>query len=420
MDLLAYADPVEPQPWWTEVEFGAPPDIMHKHVHLRLHFSNLGTGSSAVVEITVASMPEGRLSTTHSFTLVFVSEIGVAASLGLSQNEVMNGMVSAMYVRFGDEGEWSEGDKRLYGHSYDSLLLDIKGDGITYRSKVKADVPHWCDPDVRTNGRFHLEAPGGAIQVGWDEGPTADLDFPFLCEAIPWLLFSPWWQIIKSMYEDGAEQQTALMIQENVDAFAPTEGLIFVDNMTTVIHEVLATLTAIPQAVSINVPYITYPLDDPGTFGIPLNPNEHVVILAHGLVSVAESDTAPPVAFGIAAGPNGLFNWLTEPPVPDPWPVVNGVVLYKKERHEAHKALTGLRREPGKLPLQSANPAALVARRSSDGAKSGVILIGAATELRAGASGTDHIVFAPNDHEATSGYDYGQGSWKVTLVWLPL
>jgi hypothetical protein len=113
-------------------------------------------------------------------------------------------------------------------------------------------------------------------------------------------------------------------------------------------------------------------------------------------------------------GPAGLFNWMTNPPVPDPWQASQFGWAYYKDREEARAVLRGLSREPAVLPRPNQNVGALLAYSSFEG---GLVRLSTPCAIQTPEGNPGRVLVVYNDELFKN---YGSGRLYVSALWPPV
>jgi hypothetical protein len=396
---------------------------------LRLHLSSsLGQGGAGVVRLTASSVIGIAPTATAELTLSRVKDIGAPASFSISEQELHNGLVASVYNQFGDDGDFTDpsSGKHFYDPVYSSNWLRIEPDGIRFNQRFAMSATA-CDPVVNTSGRFHLAKSGTDVEVVWDSGPTVDTDFDLLCSivtlGIPQIVAAfvdPPIDTIKDRVEGMVDSALAAsgcgaLCASQIDSFS-----MLTDELR--VNLAPRDLSGNPlERILIEIPYNTNHTEYPFSYGVPLRSGDKVVVMPAGrqqactTAGTASSSTCAKAP----TAPSGLFNWNTNVPVPNPWVLYGTVYAYYEERHEARNQLVGLTRDAAKLPLPTRQPASLVARRGNGTSNSSRGSAATPCRVDARAGGQDRVAFGANDYRSASGWDYGSGTYRITLGFLP-
>ena len=411
IELSSEYDPIEQRNADWEIRNYVSEPNNQQRITIRINIPNLGNGFSEPVDITVKSVI-GNLTTHYEFTVAYVKEVKPVAAISISENELRNKFITNIYNRYGDDGSYTDSttSQELYNPSYEGLDLRIEDDGIHFKWKVKANIPNFCDPTIKMDGRFHLEQDGGYIDVIWDEGPDVDIDIPLYCDIPASILTVPY-ILAKAFAASDAESNIRDDIQIQVDNLTndiPPETRPFI-NFETHTDELVVKIHYVGDAVAIKVPYYAG-LD---VSGLALNPGDIIDIFPSALMNVCGNGSREPRSCSIKSGPAGLFNWQTNIPVPNPWPLHNGVYGYEKERHKAWRELQGLARQPDKLPLPQENAAALI--YALEDRQPRMVRWYVRMEVP---DSPEELIFGTNDYRSPSLSQYGTGKWRITIGWL--
>ena len=304
-------------------------------------------------------------------------------------------------------------------------MVRIEEDGVHFKWRVKADIPNFCDPTIKIDGRFNIVMEAGMPAVQWiDDGPEVDMDFALICDVAEPFLGIPF-QLAKAFARGIARQDVRGRIATQVGALVATldpNAANFIESIDMTPGE-LQVVFALPlDHVTINVPYGQLRLQEPANFGLALNPGDRVFSLAAGLASACGIDGRALPSCDTATNPAGDFNWNTNNPIPSPWFVTDGgAVGYLKQRHDAWKELVGLRRSADRLPFPNENVGLPLGRLENAAGKSRHRLETGDCAVTARAGSEDRLAFGPNDHRFKNLRDNGTGTWQATVYWtLPL
>jgi len=157
-----------------------------------------------------------------------------------------------------------------------------------------------------------------------------------------------------------------------------------------------------PTGVTLEVPYRS--LDPTSTWvaGLALNGGEEAFVLASSTVDVC-------CLWG-RIGPAGLFNWNTNPPVPDPWQFTGSAWVYYRERANARAVLRGMTRERTTLPFPDDNVGELLVRSSLGE----MLRVNEPCAITTPAGNPVRILFSNNDEVLNS---RGIGRFYVSVLW---
>jgi len=392
--------------------------------HIRLHFPNRGEGRTYLARIHVESI-KGTLANDFEFTLVEVAEVQPQAVISLSANELRNGFIAGIYQDFGDDGvrvEHQDGEEKrtLKDPAYEDLEFRITEDGINFSWNVKVIIPGFCDPTIYMAGRFHLDRSGNNINVVWDDGPRVNIEVPLLCK-LPLAILDPILVFFGGYIHNLVEEKVRDVVQQQVNQLTRNlAGIVILINTFQYRTDELRIALSVGELprVAIDVPYGRLRLEEAFLYGMALNPDERVLILASGLTAVCSTEGSP-LECQIKTGPAGLFNWDANVPVPTPWRISEfGTVAYFEERHKAWKALEGVRRNLSRLPFPEENAVALVGRLANEAFTSRYRYLGASCLITTRSSGEDRLVFGANDYRYVGAREFGSGFWRVTIVWV--
>lgn len=388
---------------------------------IRLKLTNaVGDGAAIPVSVVVESAL-GQVG--HAFTLSRVIDVSPQPSfVSFSATEIHNAWVAGVFESFGDDGRFElcdgapcppdvPSDTVAYAPDYQQTDAWIATDGIHVRMAYSVEVPDWCNPTVVVNGVFHIN---NDLTVDWVQGPDADLDFAFYCDAIGGFLQG----IIAGFGEDAAEGAMRDAIAANLDSLiggsAPL-GLLGFDYLS---GEVRARFISPADSIAVELPYDPYYLHNASTRGIPLRAGERVLVSSSGLVAGCEGFITPgQTCWGASLGANGVFNWWNggttsgSVPVPAPSSTVPG-----NERWEARQALTGLARTSTELPRPDLKVGALLGRFAGWPSGTSSSLVGAGGCGFYSGTEMQLLGLGPNDRTHASGYVWGVGKRRVFLT----
>jgi hypothetical protein len=412
-------DPIEGTsniPYFYEM-IGDELDGDDHRVTIRIRTPDFDDGRGFDVRIVIRSAA-GGLSTVASFTMSLVRLVGGQFRLSYSEAELQNGFVTNQYLRFGDDGRDPGSSVTLYEPSFTDVLR-LTNEGVLFKWSAKADFPI-CDATVRAEGRFHLDPDGMFVNVEWDVGPDVSLALPPLCELAT-VILQPAKDLVEGFVKQIVEDTVRDRVQAEIDSVvvrANALGLASIQSIETAPDELRVTLELPFQKVVIDVPYGRLRVDEAFGFGLPLNDADVVLPLGGSLVNACVL-SQPPSDCDRRIASTGLFNWNTDVPVPSPWFVSEfGTVGYLKPRHDARKALRGLRRDPALLPFSFENPGALIARLSDGGAGSRFRFLGEPCMVSARAGRPNRLAFGANDYRRLGVQELGSGTARITVAWL--
>lgn len=453
---------IEDRPWYSR-PFGpqggkaSQPADRHR-VTLRLHFTNLGQGHSALVRVgarSVASVgSRGQAATYRHFTLVGVKRVGGRVMVTLPETELRNLNTLGTYQKF-QSGSYTA---RSVAYNVtvvdpithatttrDSVVTSVTlydpvyppavtlGDGLIHmRWVAKARVAGWCDPTVTTTGLFTVAVdPTGHLFLQWPAlppvpgggpaqrpaNPDVDLDMPLRCDigAGPLTAIQ---QIVLRLIEGMAAEQVPREITQSVDSVmgtlnCPGNGCgswiesihSTAGRLDVVLRQPVTKEPVFPASVTIDVPYRAL---GPRAAGAPTGvavPAGLLFVFARGTNSLCSDDRArAPSCPSLVAGPNGLFhngnNPFWNPRRPDQG--------FYGEAARASNGLYKVIRQPQFLPIAggpvdrpwaptTGNAGALIARVHDGQAEGSVKVIGTANGVPISPA-TAWIRFGMNDH----------------------
>jgi hypothetical protein len=389
-----------------------------RRLTVRLNLSDTVTSGRASEVTYIVESDLG--STSFSLTLSRVDEVNPAElMLSIGELELHNALIADTYEQYGDDAEKPDCDPSpclegqppdvtLYDPNYGETYMDIDADGIFFHHITHAYVPNWCNPTIYVEARFTINAD---LDVVWLEGPTADLDFPWYCDAI-----GGWLQaMIAGNAEDSTEANVRRSVQDQigdmVEEQCGSNCAASISRIETASGEIRVFLERAVDAISVRVPY------DPGlpfSSGVPFNANETLVFTTGQMVEGCSSATIPILCAGVHMGPNGTFNWQL------PWDeaAAEGVPDGSSfpERVEARDELRGLSRSLSAMPAQDERVGVLLAKKES-GEATQVIGSGG---CRVDTTSAETLALIPNDRTSSNlALAYGNGTRRVGISFAP-
>lgn len=409
-----------------------PPDMYYSvifekrgRITIRLRFRNDGRGQSDPVKIIVGSRPLDLGSPTSfnpstailEFKLVRVKTVtrdSGNVTLSLSEAELRNKFLLAIWDKFGDDGEFvaetvdEDGNVKritLYAPFYNEQVIQINNDGIHFRWGFKVSVDNACNPTITVTGMFRIDTNRNVV---WLTGPYVSGDFAYYCVG----------HSVSQKQKDGIGQFIMSEIQSKVEemfASLPSGTAVLINGIETRLNELRVTAVMPGDSVTIEVPYQGLSNDKPVNKGFAIRPGDDVLVMASGTTT-------------LGIGANGLFNAKANPPIGDP----NLAPSYglSDEGIRLFSALAMTYREPPLMPMPQENVGALIVRRSyytgglqvvngSPRYQSNYQFLGAIDFVSIPeASAGGWLTFGMNDYpETTLPSRNGTGTYTVAIVW---
>jgi hypothetical protein len=417
------------------------PQANHKLTKVRFYLDNAGLGVSAPISIQMkgVSIVTSPVSTLFNFTLGEVAKIGKKPVFTQSVLELRNNRVASLYNQFGDTGDFGD----YYDPNYGAADVIVQSSDIRFHDERHLSLNYFCNAYVTTSGNFKLSVDeDDELVLTWTSGPAVDADFPAWCGWVATDFISDVVTEVFNAFDQQIRDGIAGALAEDLPGdCGGISCLRLVDHFEYKFGELQIFLKEKDDAygsVTINVPYQTAAVrGKQANHGLVVPRRKSAVISASGRFQPCEEGTKP-TANGCVkhqAGPGGLFNWNSNPPVPDPWVTLPefDTVQYFEQRHQARDRLRGLRRFKEFLPLSRAQPGQLIARRSVAGSLDGEMLsMGFPCILMSDLDRHTRLTFGPNDypvlvdHDPTGGVDlqpslggaeYGaSGNLQVTMA----
>jgi hypothetical protein len=435
-------------------------------VTLRMVFANAGRGHSYATRVVVTAETSRYMTwweaqalptAEHLFTRVDVKRTAGRMAMTVSEDELRNRFITAMFASFGPEGRIQEGSTsvRPYGPAYDlasePTITTVPGSNVTYvppqlaleEGKVhfawsfNVSIPNWCDASGRVWGRFGVEVdqPSGPegryVFVVWEGGgPSVDLS-TYPCSLIDWVVVNVGRMFGAVDREATVREQLMQQLQNMVDMavgtcplnaatgqrFCPRLGIdpTLLDPSVAIHKDHLTIEVFSPDTITIDVPYATRNLDTP-ELGLALGPGQQAIVTASGRPTICTSSYVasgerPSTCAQKTIAPHGIYNEAASNPFLYPGLSTSSL---SGDESSAYRALAKVYRDPALLPLPHEKVGAVIAR-SSVGARPQPIvepctLVGSPTA-------SSRIAFGVNDHLAWTGYELGAGSYEVHLTW---
>ncbi len=401
---------------------------------VRVHYYGGGTGASAPIEVAVQGI--GGDVVAAQTTVASVHAIGGNGGLiHLSQNEIRNEVIAAMYDKFGDGNVYHRTKyPDLYDFDYEGLTVYLTSWGIYFRGSAKAavlgDIPT-CDPTVTVDGTFQIVEDGIGITTQWVDGPSVDTDFPLLCDVLTLELSQLVAEIIDWTTDDNIQRRVDKRIRKLGEICEEPLGC------NNVVQAIVHTAGAVElqikpliDTIAIRNVYDTDELKDYDGFGDPMvrgmaiPAGQWLSFSTSEMVETCSIPTPDCTSETRLVSGTGTFNRDVNPPVPTPWPDCSSPPCpYYEGRHGPWLAMRGARRDPDLLPLPDHNVATLVGRTFSR--VSGALVQG--TPFDAGDylcvmppvdGEANRLVLGRNDINAPTGGwvgEYGTGEAIVTI-----
>ena len=389
-----------------------------RRLTLRLHLytvsSLVGRGTSSLLEITATS---ALGEATETMRVSRVADVNPEhTEISYSENELKNRFVGGFYEEFGDFNQFDANGWRIYGHDYSKLKVDIDSSGVRVRTEFKVEVPGWCDPTAKIDGRFRIVKDNLTLVPDWVHGPDVDLDQAWYCDLTIVGAIGLWVaeffvdDIVAKIVDDQFRSQIDEMLE---DCGALCVGLI--SDVITVTDEMRVLAEPRFPTVAIDVPYDAERLESPGSNGVAVASGQSIVAMASRLVTGCSTPGSSRCE-GKSMGPRGLFNWRLPsdapagPPVPTPWPDSGA---YYRARQEARSELQGFSRLPDDLPRSDLRVGALLVGKSSEAPFIIREVSGGPCQVNFPSFG--HAAFGPNDVDPITSAVAGSGTYRVYL-----
>ncbi len=300
--------------WYSaQASTSQPTDTSRYGYNLWVFFPYQGDGSTDTVTINVGRVGGGG-TTAYRFPLVRVDSVeasNVDAAINFTRAELFNMFGKALYEKFNgalnsthqnpDDPE----SRRIYGYNPASLQMSVDSTGVSFAFNFKAEVNNWCDPTVRAQGKFKLNANSAGISVNWVTPATGNLSWPFLCEAvqvIPILGAIP--IIIYDIVESNNGKSVAASVEKAVKDSLPDSSSFnaFLNGSTVSSGQLLIKVKLPVPSIGIHTPYDAFDM----VRGSVLFPYGDVVtLLASGMgMNDYVANVSPTTT--LYSGPNGV------------------------------------------------------------------------------------------------------------------
>lgn len=421
IELLRDGNPIEPiSNFWEGVSRRRVGTNTEQRI--RLHFANIGTGTTKDVRIT-AHQTHNSARRSTDLTLSAVHAIDAPLTMQIPEEAIRDAIAISLYDTYGDAGHLEiedspDASNPSYEHCerpWDSDCLDVRVDdgaiNVSFHTDVFLSI---CTSTARIFGRTRIDFDAvGGPGIEWVEGPDIELDVPLWCGG----------PAASEIFNNGfawlIEGKLEAAITEAVDVDIPgcTEACgAFVDRATYDDGIIEIELVALPlPRLTVRVPYGRNPIDEPENYGMQRDANQIWILVPDGLTEICIGRTESGhdcLAYRI--GSDGATNWdAPEPRIPDPWP---GNTAFHRQRLLARNAVNGVYRDHEELPLlEYGNPGMPIAADIEEGEDRLIYSGTSACRIAAREEGR-RMGFGVNDTSATNGGANGRGDFFMHIL----
>ena len=353
-----------------------------KLLRVRIHFTNGENGTTFPAEVSLSSPADSTPISVETLLVGVMRVGGSAGTIMLSENEIRNEVIGAMFEKFGNGNHWDRGDKYpdFYDLDYDSLEVRLTSAGIYFKGTAVARILgdfDVCDPTVTVDGTFKVivePVQGRSITIQWVDGPNPDTNFPFFCDAVSLELL----QVAAEIVDWASDDNVASRIQKRIrELGAVCEEPLGCDwavktidhhdgDFEIVLEDLFNEVIAIRNVYDTDAIEDFNSVGDPMVRGMAIPANEHLMFSTTGLVDTCSIPTWDCTDDTRTVAGTGVFNYNVNPPVPTPWPECGNPICPIYTGHvEPWFALLGAQRDAAELPLPDHSVGALVGRTFS-------------------------------------------------------